>query len=399
MLAFALALGVQRTVRPALRLFFRSAYFLPLLTSAATISIVMAYMFHSQFGVINYYLGLIGVPRIPWLEQAQWALISVVLVYVWHRLGFTFIVFSGGMGNLPKEVLEAADVDGATGWRRLWYIVLPMLSPEHPLRRRHGHHQRPADFRRAVCHGQRRAGRRHPHRCHAHLRIGFQEHRTRLRRRHRGDALRGHLAGDGHPVPHQQSPRLLPVGVCMQATQYQARTAPRATKWSEYLAQRGGDWLRLALLFVASIIILAPVIWTISTSLRTPASRSASHPSGFPCGRTLRTTSRSSSASPSRTTSSNSFIVTGSIVLGQLVTASLAGYAFARLNFPFRSALFWLVMATVMVPLQATIIPVFVLISSLGLADTLAFADPARFADGLRDLLAASVLHGHAERL
>ena len=128
-LAFALALGVQRTVRPALRYFFRSAYFLPLLTSAATISIVMAYMFHSQFGVINYYLGLGGVPRIPWLEQAQWALISVVLVYVWHRLGFTFIVFSGGLGNLPKEILEAADVDGATGWRRLWYIVLPMLSP------------------------------------------------------------------------------------------------------------------------------------------------------------------------------------------------------------------------------------------------------------------------------
>jgi multiple sugar transport system permease protein len=128
-LAFALALGVQRTTRTALRFFFRSAYFLPLLTSAATISIVMAYMFHSQFGVINYYLGLLGVPRIPWLEQAQWALLSVVLVYVWHRLGFTFIVFSGGLGNLPKEVLEAADVDGATGWRRLWYIVLPMLSP------------------------------------------------------------------------------------------------------------------------------------------------------------------------------------------------------------------------------------------------------------------------------
>ena len=128
-LAFALALGVQRTARPVLRYFFRSAYFLPLLTSAATISIVMAYMFHSQFGVINYYLVLVGVPRIPWLEQAQWALLSVVLVYVWHRLGFTFIVFSGGLGNLPKEVLEAADVDGATGWRRLWYIVLPMLSP------------------------------------------------------------------------------------------------------------------------------------------------------------------------------------------------------------------------------------------------------------------------------
>jgi len=128
-LAFALAMGVQRTVRPVLRYFFRSAFFLPLLTSAATISIVMAYMFHSQFGVINYYMGLVGVPRIPWLESVQWALISVVLVYVWHRLGFTFIVFTGGLGNLPREVLEAADVDGATGWHRLWYITLPMLSP------------------------------------------------------------------------------------------------------------------------------------------------------------------------------------------------------------------------------------------------------------------------------
>jgi multiple sugar transport system permease protein len=90
---------------------------------------VMAYMFNSQFGVINYYFGRVGLPRIPWLESGAWALVSVVLVYVWHRLGFTFIVFSGGLGNLPKEVLEAADVDGATGWNRLWYITLPMLSP------------------------------------------------------------------------------------------------------------------------------------------------------------------------------------------------------------------------------------------------------------------------------
>jgi multiple sugar transport system permease protein len=127
-LAFALALGVQRSARP-LRYFFRTAYFLPLLTSAATISIVMAYMFHSQFGVINYYLGLVGAPRVPWLEQSQWALVSVVLVYVWHRLGFTFIVFTGALGNLPREVLEAADVDGATGWRRLRHVILPMLSP------------------------------------------------------------------------------------------------------------------------------------------------------------------------------------------------------------------------------------------------------------------------------
>ena len=156
----------------------------------------------------------------------------------------------------------------------------------------------------------------------------------------------------------------------MQATQYQA-AAPRATKWSEYLAQRGGDWLRLALLFLASIIILAPVIWTISTSLRTPAESFSVPPQWIPLRPDFTNYFEVFKRVPFANYVSNSFIVTGTIVLGQLVTASLAGYAFARLNFPFRSALFWLVMATVMVPLQATIIPVFVLISTLGLADTL----------------------------
>ena len=68
----------------------------------------------------------------------------------------------------------------------------------------------------------------------------------------------------------------------------------------------------------------------------------------------------------------NSFFVTLSTVLGQLCTAALAGYAFARLDFPGKTLLFWLVMATLMIPLQATIIPVFVLISRIGLSDSLA---------------------------
>ena len=158
----------------------------------------------------------------------------------------------------------------------------------------------------------------------------------------------------------------------MEATQYHATYSPRTHTWSEYLSHRAGDWLRLVLLFAASIIILAPVVWTLSTSLRTPAQSFSVPPQWIP----LRPDWSNYFDVFERVTFAtyvvNSFVVTGAIVLGQLVTASLAGYAFARLNFPFRNALFWLVMATVMVPLQATIIPVFVLISSLGLADTLA---------------------------
>lgn len=124
-----LALGVQGLRQAGLRYFFRTAFFLPLLTSAASISIVLAYMFHRDFGVINYYIGQVGLSPIPWLNSATWALVTIVLTYVWQQIGFTFIVFLGGIGGISKDVLEAADLDGATGWRRFWDITLPMLSP------------------------------------------------------------------------------------------------------------------------------------------------------------------------------------------------------------------------------------------------------------------------------
>jgi len=158
----------------------------------------------------------------------------------------------------------------------------------------------------------------------------------------------------------------------MQATRYHTSYAPRARTWGEYVSHRAGGWLRLALLFVASIVILAPVLWTISTSLRTPAESFSVPPQWIPLRPDWTNYVEVFRRVPFASYVLNSFVVTGSIVVGQLLTATLAGYAFARLNFPLRGVLFWLVMATVMVPLQATIIPVFVLISSLGLADTLA---------------------------
>jgi multiple sugar transport system permease protein len=158
----------------------------------------------------------------------------------------------------------------------------------------------------------------------------------------------------------------------VQATQYHATYSAHAHTWTYVLSHRIGDWIRLLLLIVASIIILAPVLWTVSTSLRTPAESFSVPPQWIPLRPDWSNYIAVFDRVPFGGYVVNSFIVTGSIVIGQLITASLAGYAFGRLEFPFRGVLFWLVMATVMVPLQATIIPVFVLISSLGLADTLA---------------------------
>jgi multiple sugar transport system permease protein len=131
-------------------------------------------------------------------------------------------------------------------------------------------------------------------------------------------------------------------------------------------------WLMIVFLFLLSILMVAPLLWTISTSLRTPAESFSLPPQWLPTDWATENYTGVFEQIPFFREILNSFIVTLSTLVGQLFTASMAGYAFARLDFPGKNMLFWLVMATIMIPLQATIIPVFVLISRMGLSDTLA---------------------------
>jgi multiple sugar transport system permease protein len=128
-LGLILAMAVEASVPKRLRYFFRSAFFLPMLTSAASISIVLAYMFQKDFGPINYYLSFLGIEPIPWLSSSNWALVTVVIVYVWQTVGFNFILFIGALSNIPRDIRDAADVDGALGWQRFRNITLPLISP------------------------------------------------------------------------------------------------------------------------------------------------------------------------------------------------------------------------------------------------------------------------------
>jgi multiple sugar transport system permease protein len=128
-LALAVALSVYRLANRALATFFRTAFFLPVLLSGAAVAVTLGYLFHQDFGVINYYLGLLGIDHIPWLTSSSVVLITVSLTTVWRNLGFTFIIYLGGLSSLPTEVLEAAEVDGATGFQKFLKITLPLLSP------------------------------------------------------------------------------------------------------------------------------------------------------------------------------------------------------------------------------------------------------------------------------
>ena len=128
-LGFTLALSVRNILNKYFRFFFRSVFFLPLLMSGATISVFMSYMFNTDFGVVNYYLSLIGISQIAWLTSTEVALITTVIIYVWQHIGFAFILFLGAFSTMPQEVLDAAKVDGAKGLKTIWHIYLPLVSP------------------------------------------------------------------------------------------------------------------------------------------------------------------------------------------------------------------------------------------------------------------------------
>lgn len=132
-LQLAVALGLAVLVGGRLprlvRSFFRSVLFFPLILSAASVSIIMSYLFNENFGQVNHLLNLLGIGNVPWLTSGGGARVVVVLVYVWQNFGFSFLLFLGGLASIPKEVHEAGQVDGASSWQQFWRITFPLLSP------------------------------------------------------------------------------------------------------------------------------------------------------------------------------------------------------------------------------------------------------------------------------
>ncbi len=127
--ALALAVALQHRMPKLLRAIFRTTFILPVVTSLAAIALILKFMLSTNLGVINYYLGELGVERVPWLDSTRWALISIILTTVWKTFGFDLLLFSAGIQNIPSHFYEAAEVDGANGWDKFRHITLPQLSP------------------------------------------------------------------------------------------------------------------------------------------------------------------------------------------------------------------------------------------------------------------------------
>ncbi len=123
------ALALDRKMPGVLLYLFRLAYFLPVIIAAAFVSIVWGYFYGDDLGVINYYLIRLGFSPVHWLTSSRTAMMSIVIMDVWKNAGFFMIIFIAALQGVPKSILEAAVMDGASYWRRFFRIVLPWISP------------------------------------------------------------------------------------------------------------------------------------------------------------------------------------------------------------------------------------------------------------------------------
>jgi multiple sugar transport system permease protein len=116
---------------PGLRFaqFYRVLFFLPYVAMPAAIALVWRIMFNGDFGIVNAFLGLFGIDGPYWISTPGFALVAVSLVGLWSSLGFSMIILGAGLKDIPPELYEAAELDGASRWRQFRSVTVPLLSP------------------------------------------------------------------------------------------------------------------------------------------------------------------------------------------------------------------------------------------------------------------------------
>jgi len=127
-LVLALALALVLVKKFALANTLRGLFFVPYIMSMTIVGFIWRFIFSSGFDTLLAMTGW-GVFKLSWLGRADLAFISVVVVGVWQSIGFYIVLYIAGLEAMPSDVLEAAVVDGASGWIRLRSVILPLLAP------------------------------------------------------------------------------------------------------------------------------------------------------------------------------------------------------------------------------------------------------------------------------
>lgn len=124
--SFLLALLMNTKVRGIA--FFRTVYYLPSIVPAVASAVLWAWIFNTDFGLANVVLTSVGLPKIQWLQDPDWALPALIIMSLWG-LGASMVIYLAGLQGIPATFYEAAEIDGAGRWAQLRHVTIPLMSP------------------------------------------------------------------------------------------------------------------------------------------------------------------------------------------------------------------------------------------------------------------------------
>lgn len=128
-LGLIIAVLLDTKIHNWLRTFFRLSFFFPFVVSATAVALIWSFLLNKDLGMVNWFLGLVGIQRVPWLNSSTWSPLAIIITDVWKDLGFYVVVFVGGLQTISGDLYEAAEVDGSNRFQRFFYITLPLLTP------------------------------------------------------------------------------------------------------------------------------------------------------------------------------------------------------------------------------------------------------------------------------
>jgi ABC-type sugar transport system permease subunit len=128
-IAFGLLFALLLNQKIFMRGIFRTVIFSPYVTTSAAVALLWIWIFEPNYGLINYALSLVGIEGPVWLTSSQWAMPALIIMNVWRISGYVMALFLAGLTAIPRELYEAAEIDGAGRMATFFKITLPLLSP------------------------------------------------------------------------------------------------------------------------------------------------------------------------------------------------------------------------------------------------------------------------------
>ncbi len=347
LLGLSLALLLNQPLRG--RVVTRTAIFASYVVMVSVVGIIWRWVLDpTGAGIVNYYLGRLGVAPQPWLAAPETAMLSIIIATMWWTAGYNMVMYLAGLQDIPESLGEAVRIDGANAWQRFWYLTLPML--------------RPVTFFVVVM----------------SIAKSFQVF---------GQV---YVMTQGGPSNSTLTivNYLYVVGFTWFEMGYAAAIAYTlfalllvitVIQFRMVSRESGGGFIHVGLLvrsglyfLMALVLILwaGPLLWMLSTSLKPEGQILSLVPRWIPRTLTLENYRDVLEKYALVRWGVNSLVVSaGATILGLLVSVP-AAYAFARMRFPGQQWIFLLILSTILVPVHITIVPLFLGLAKLKLTDT-----------------------------